>query len=160
MSPTSQPGGLAPAPHPGLPAPSSGAKVTAQEDVRPMNGKQQRLLAALRELAAQPCVLGATLVSRDGIRVMDAWTREIWNKETFSAMSATLMGAAEIALSELGGVRTRRVVAETNKTKLIVVGCTDELVLVALADEGLPLERMLPLVEAAAERVTKIVAGE
>jgi predicted regulator of Ras-like GTPase activity (Roadblock/LC7/MglB family) len=74
-------------------------------------------------------------------------------------MSATLMGAAEVALSELGGVRTRRVIAETNKMKMVVVGATDELVLVALGESDLPLDRLLPQVEAAAAALTKVVAG-
>lgn len=137
-----------------------GARPPATMERVPMSSKQERLQSRLKELVAGAGVLGAALVSRDGIRMMDHWKREMWNKETFSAMSATLMGAAEVALSELGGVRTQRVIAETNKMKLVVVGATDELVLVALGEADLPLERLLPQVEAAANDVTKIVLGD
>lgn len=125
-----------------------------------MSNKQARLQARIRDLVANGGFLGAALVSRDGTRMMDHWKREMWNKETFAAMSATLMGAAEVALSELGGVRTQRVIAETNKMKLVVVGASDELVLVALGEADLSLDKFLPLAEAAANDVTKLVLGD
>jgi predicted regulator of Ras-like GTPase activity (Roadblock/LC7/MglB family) len=125
-----------------------------------VNERQQRLQAMLKQLVAQPGIVGAALVSRDGIRVMDLWKREIFNKETFSAMSATLMGAAEIALAETGGAKARRVIAETSGGRMAVVGSGGELVLVALGDASLPLDKFLAAVEGAADLVPKIVVGE
>lgn len=125
-----------------------------------VNERQQRLQAMLKQLVAQPGIIGAALVSRDGIRVMDLWKREIFNKETFSAMSATLMGAAEIALAETGGAKARRVIAETSGGRMAVVGSSGELVLVALGDTSMPLEKFLAAVEGAADLVPKIVVGE
>lgn len=122
--------------------------------------KQQRLQGTLGDLVAQAGVLGAALVSRDGIRVMDQWKKELWNKETFSAMSATLMGAAEIALAELGAVKTGRVIAETNKMKMLVVGATDDLLLVVLAEAEMPLERLLRVAEGSAGELTQTALGE
>jgi predicted regulator of Ras-like GTPase activity (Roadblock/LC7/MglB family) len=120
--------------------------------------KQDRLQGLLADLVQQQGVIGAGLVSRDGIRVLDAWRRETSNKETFSAMSATLMGAAEIALSELVGVKTRRVVAESSRVTMVVVGASDDLLLVALAESDVRLDRFLAVVDAAANGVTKVLA--
>lgn len=125
-----------------------------------MNEKQTLLHKLLEGLAQQPGMLGSALVSRDGIRVVDAWKKEVWNKETFSAMSATLMGAAEVALSDLGGSRARRVIAETPKIKMVVVGATDELVLVTLSDDSLPMEKLLPAVDEAASKAARIITTE
>lgn len=123
-----------------------------------MGDKQDRLQGLLADLVQQQGVIGAGLVSRDGIRVLDAWRRETSNKETFSAMSATLMGAAEIALSELVGVKTRRVVAESSRVTMVVVGASDDLLLVALAESDVRLDRFLAVVDAAANGVTKVLA--
>lgn len=139
--------------------PTAGDKALAHEEPAPPSSKHERLQAALDRLVGSEAIVGATLVSRDGIRVMDRWKREMWNRETFSAMSATLMGAAEIALSESGGARTRRVLAETAKHRMAVVGAGEELVLVALAEVSLGLEGFLTLVEDAAEDVAGIVLG-
>lgn len=139
--------------------PTAGDKALAHEQPAPPSSKHERLQAALDRLVGNQAIVGATLVSRDGIRVMDRWKREMWNRETFSAMSATLMGAAEIALSESGGARTRRVLAETAKHRMAVVGAGEELVLVALAETGLELDGFLSLVEGAAEDMAGIVLG-
>jgi predicted regulator of Ras-like GTPase activity (Roadblock/LC7/MglB family) len=124
-----------------------------------LSNKQQQLQQSLRDLASQKGVIGAVLVSRDGIRVLEFWKRDMWNKETFSAMSATLMGAAEVALSELGGDKTGRVIAETSKKKMVVMGPSEELLLVVVGEADHPLEALLPQCEATAAIVSKIVAA-
>jgi predicted regulator of Ras-like GTPase activity (Roadblock/LC7/MglB family) len=121
--------------------------------------RQQRLEGALQALVAERGIVGAVLLSRDGIRVMDRWRRAVGNRETFSAMSATLMGAAEIALAELGAAQTRRVIAETATCTIVVVGAGEELLLVAQAEADVPLQELLPRVDAAAAQVAKVVAG-
>lgn len=121
--------------------------------------KQQRLMGTLDYLMDEKGVLGAALITRDGICLMNRLVREL-SPEIFSAMTATLMGAAETALAEVAAGPTRRVIAETEKMKMIVVGATEELLLVALVEASLSLDRLIPLVEGAVDNVTEILSHE
>jgi predicted regulator of Ras-like GTPase activity (Roadblock/LC7/MglB family) len=118
----------------------------------------RRLEALLQELAKEPGLLGAALVSRDGLAVQAAGSLAL-ARETFSAMSATFMGAAEIALSELGDGKMRSIVASTDRMKLITIGATRDLLLVACAASDTSAETLLPRLEAAAKNVAHIVSG-
>lgn len=123
-----------------------------------MKDRQERLEGLLSELAREKGVLGASLVSRDGLAVRTAGSVEM-NRETFSAMSATLVGAAEIALAELDAGKPRSIVCHTDRVRLVLVGATHDLLLVAYARADAPLDALVPRVEAAAGSVAAIVAG-
>lgn len=97
-------------------------------------------------------------MSRDGLAVKTVGSVEM-NRETFSAMSATLVGAAEIALAEVDGGKPRSIVCHTDRVRLVLVGATHDLLLVAYARSDAPLDALLPRVEAAAGNVAAIVAG-
>lgn len=123
-----------------------------------MSDRQSRLAELLQSLAKEHGVLGAALVSRDGLAVKTVGSVEM-NRETFSAMSATLVGAAEIALAEVDGGKPRSIVCHTDRVRLVLVGATHDLLLVAYARADAPLETLLTRVEAAAGNVAAIVAG-
>lgn len=123
-----------------------------------MMDRQQRLERLLDELALEKGITGVALISRDGLGVRASGKLEL-GRETFSAMSATVMGAAEIALAELEGGRMRSLVASTDRLKLIIVGATRDLLLVACAASDAPVEKYLPRLEAAAENVAAMVQG-
>lgn len=120
--------------------------------------RQQRLDRLLSELAAQEGVLGAALVSRDGLCVKAMGELSL-HRETFSAMSATVMGAAEIALGDVDGGRARSVLATTDHARMVIVGATRELLLVAYARQDAPVDRLLRRLEDAAAGVAEAVAG-
>lgn len=120
--------------------------------------RQQRLDRLLADLATQDGVHGAALVSRDGLCVKAVGQLNL-NRETFSAMSATVMGAAEIALGDVEGGRARSVVAATDKARMIMVGATGELLLIAYARADAPVDRLLRRMEDAAADVAAVVAG-
>lgn len=120
--------------------------------------RQQRLDAIFAELAKEPGVLGVALVSRDGLPIR-ATGRLALSRETFSAMVATAMGAAEIALSELDGGKTQHLVAVTDRVKLVVLGVSRELLLVVSAQADAPHERLLPRLDAAAQTVALVASG-
>ena len=123
-----------------------------------MTDKQQRLQDAIDKLVDQSDVLGAVLVSRDGFCVFNDLNR-LPNPETFSAMSATLVGAAEAALSELGVQRATNIIVNTDDEIMIAYGATDELLLIALADGGSAIADLLGRVEETAHAVAKVVTG-
>lgn len=120
--------------------------------------RQQRLEALLRELVKEPGVLGAALVSRDGLAVR-ASGKLLLSRETFAAMTATVMGAAEIALTELDGGRMHHMIAVTDRIKLIVVGASRDLLLVTCMQADAPHEGLLPRLESAAQNVAMVLSG-
>ena len=123
-----------------------------------MIDKQARLESLLEQLAKEPGVLGAALVSRDGLAVRASGKLAL-SRETFSAMTATFMGAAEIALAELDGGRMQNIVASTDRVKLIVLGATRDLLLVVCTQTDVSHEQILPRVEAAAQNLATVVSG-
>ena len=123
-----------------------------------MSDKQARLEGLLDQLAKEPGVLGAALVSRDGLAVRASGKLAL-SRETFSAMTATFMGAAEIAIAEIDGGRTQSIVASTERMKLIVLGSTRDLLLVVCTQNDVSHETLLPRLEAAAQNVAAVVSG-
>ena len=121
-----------------------------------MDDRQQKVKQRLDELAGQPGLLGAALVSRDGLPVLDSSRRPL-NSETFSAMSATVMGAAEAALSELSENRVARVIADADRMRLVLVGVTDEFLLVAIAEGESELQGVIKRVEKASQDIAKAI---
>ena len=117
-----------------------------------------RVDALLAGLAQNEGILGAALVSRDGLCVRSAGRTEL-SRETFSAMSATIMGATEIALRELDGGATRSIVASTGKVMIVIVGATREMLLVASAGADAPIAETIARVEETARGVAKVLAG-
>lgn len=120
--------------------------------------RRERLDGVLGGLTAQEGVLGAALVSRDGLCVRAAGALNL-DRETFSAMSATVMGAAEIALSDVQGGRARSVVARTDAAKMVVVGATSELLLIAYARGDADDAALVTRLESAAKDVASAVGG-
>ena len=123
-----------------------------------MRDRQERLEQLLNELSKQPGVMGAALVSRDGLSVRSTGKQEL-RRETFSAMSATVMGAAEIAFAELAPDRLRRLIAETDAGKLIIMGATPDLLLIVYAHADAAIADIVPRAEAAAASVASLAAG-
>lgn len=123
-----------------------------------MMDRQQRLAALLDEMAKEQGVLGMALVSRDGLAVRASGKLAL-SRETFSAMAATAMGAAEIAIAELDGGKTAHLIVVTDRVKLILLGVTRDLLLVACTQADAPHDRLLPRLEAAAQNVALVASG-
>lgn len=114
---------------------------------------------ALRQLMAESSMVGATLVSRDGICLIN-YEERIIAPETLSAMSAALVGAAETAFYHLGEGRSIRVTAETENSKLIAIGATEDVLLVVITNGTSPLDVVMPRVEQAAQKVRELLGGD
>ena len=123
-----------------------------------MRDRQQRLERLLEELARKPHVLGAALLSRDGLAVRVAGRQDL-NRETFSAMAATLMGAAEIALAELDAGRVRYVATQSDHVKMVLIGATPDLLLAVYATAEASLDGIVLATQTAAGSVAAVVAG-
>lgn len=119
---------------------------------------QQRLKDALEGLSKAPGFVGATLITRDGLPVFNYCGR-IPSPETYGAMSAAMLASAETALSEVGNVGVRRAIVETEEYKMIVVGVSDEHLLVGLGNGKVSLDKLLGVFESTAKDVAQILSG-
>lgn len=96
---------------------------------------KDRVKDRIEALLASDGVLAAAVVSRDGI-CLESGAKRPFGIETFSAMVATAMGAAETAIFEVGGKVVKKMEVEGDAGRLVLVGATDELLLVVLVSPG------------------------
>lgn len=122
-----------------------------------MKGKPSRFDEPLKSLSSKRGIVGSVLVTRDGFCTLNSCS-SLLAPETFSAMSAALVGAAELALAELGSLRAPRVLVEGDKHKLIAVAATDDLLLFAVTTPEARFEDLVPHVEATASSIAQLAA--
>lgn len=72
-------------------------------------------------------------MSRDGLVVLADLAPNL-DRESFSAMLAATLAAAETALIEIGRRAPERILVENQGTRLLVVGVSDQLLLAVLAN--------------------------
>lgn len=109
---------------------------------------QIRVAQLLDKLVADPGLRAASLVTRDGLAVVERGAR-LAGAETFSAMVAALAGAAETALIEAGSEGASRIRVDSTRSRLYVSGVNDQMLLVTLVDPSLPLKDAEARIEAA-----------
>lgn len=120
--------------------------------------RQHKLEEALDKLVTEPGLVGALLVSRDGFPIVNRFAR-VLAAETFSAMSATFVGAAEAALAEAGMAGTARFVIEVGEERLVALGATGELLLVVIAKTSSPLDTVVAKANATVSQIKQVVGG-
>jgi len=94
----------------------------------------------LSDLKTAGGVESCAAVSRDGLLIRSSLQKEQF-AESFAAMSATMLGAAETASIELGKGVPNRVIVESSQGRLIAVGAGRKALLVVIVsqDAGLGL---------------------
>lgn len=112
--------------------------------------------AVLDELVAKG-LNGAGLVGRDGLPLLLRFPRV--QEETFSAMAAALLGAAEAALLELAESAPATAWLEAGKVRLAVVGLDDRTLLVAAAPSTFEAARFSTALDVARTRLKPLVGG-
>lgn len=123
-----------------------------------MTLRQERVQEILDALGREPGVRGALLVTRDGLCALNR-SRGLPQADTFSAMCAALVGAAEAALAEWNESAPARVTVETPGMGLVLVGIDAEVVLVAATERGAQHDKLRPHVDAAAARLAEAIRG-
>jgi predicted regulator of Ras-like GTPase activity (Roadblock/LC7/MglB family) len=113
--------------------------------------------AVLDDLLAKGA-LGAGLVGRDGLPILLRFPRPV-QEETFSAMSAALLGAAEAALLELAEQASAVATVEAGKVRLSVSGLDDTHLLVVAAPTTLEAAKLSAAVDAGRAQLRKILGG-
>ena len=107
----------------------------------------------LREICVLGGVEGSAVVTRDGLLVASELGDV--DAETFAAMSATMFGAAETAFSELGKGLVERVIVESARSKLILMGAGSSAVLVVMVDSKVNIGLVLVEMKKATAKIEK-----
>ena len=115
--------------------------------------KKAVLSNVLREINVLGDVEGSAVVTRDGLLV--ACELGGVDAETFAAMSATMFGAAETAFSELGKGLVDRVIVESGKAKLILMGAGSSAVLVVMVSSRVNIGLVLVEMKKATGKIEK-----
>lgn len=95
--------------------------------------------------------------SRDGL-LIHAAMQKIKHAESFAAMSATMLGAAETATTELGKGMPNRVIVESEHGRLIAVGAGPKALLIVLVDSDTGLGLVLLELEKSAMKLKEILS--
>lgn len=122
-----------------------------------MSDARAQAQAILDELVSRGA-LGAGLVGRDGLPVLLRFPSPV-QEETFSAMVAALLGAAEAALLELAEQATAVASIEAGTLRLVVSGLDETHLLVIAAPKSMDPAKLGPAIEAASGRLRPIVGG-
>ena len=123
---------------------NNGGKVNKEE-------RAKRILEDLRSTDIE----ASSIVSRDGILIYSDIPNEL-HPDTFAAMSATMLGAAEAAMDELKKGIPERVIVETKGERLIATGAGSKALLVAIASSSTNLDSILDKINNAAEKIEEL----
>jgi uncharacterized protein len=93
--------------------------------------KKDKILGILRKLKSSGDIEGAAVITRDGLLIASDLSGDI-NGDTFAAMSATMSGAAETAVQELGKSSPERIIVESENMKLITIGAGPQAILACI----------------------------
>lgn len=112
-----------------------------------------KLIADLKKSGG---VESCAAVSRDGLLIRSSMQREQF-AESFAAMSATMLGAAETASTELGKGVPNRVIVESTQGRLIAVGAGPKALLVVIVSPEAGLGLILLELDKAAKKLKELL---
>jgi len=110
----------------------------------------------LHELRKVGGIHASAAVTKDGLLIASDVTSEI-DAEAFAAMTATMTGAAETAMSEIKAGSTLRIVVEGKSGKIVSIEAGANAILVVLATPEAPLGLILLKIGEASRKIAKIL---
>ena len=113
----------------------------------------------LNDLRITGDIEASAIVSKDGLLMASNISTGV-QAETFAAMSATMLGAAETAITELRKGKVERVIAESKEIKIIVGGAGANALLVLMAQPTAALGLILVEMDKAVMKISRIMSGE
>ncbi|MDY6930884.1 MAG: roadblock/LC7 domain-containing protein [Halobacteriota archaeon] len=119
-----------------------------------MSTVKEMLEKLLDDLKMIGNIEASAIVSRDGLLMSSDIPGGV-HAETFAAMNATMMGAAETAISELNKGVPDRIIIESKEAKVIVTGAGQKALLVVMSRP----EAGLGLILVEMEKVTEKIKG-
>lgn len=121
-----------------------------------MAAKLSEIQSILKDLEALRELEGVALISRDGLLIADSFPR-LFDRETFSAMSATMVAAAETATAETRAGAAPRITVETSNGRMLALAASSETLLVGIAGPASNVGALWEELGRAAERVRAVV---
>ena len=118
---------------------------------------RELLKEILSELNRGAGIQSSAIVSSDGLLVASVMSEDV-DAEAFAAMTATMLGAAETAFSELKKGVAERVIVEGSRAKIVAVGAGKDLILVCMSDPSVQLGLILHQIRRSVEKVKKVFA--
>jgi uncharacterized protein len=122
-----------------------------------MPSKSEQLKEVLSGLRKLPGVEGSAVMSRDGISVVHDLP-PAYDRDTFSAMTAAMLGAAETAMIEIGRGTPDKVTVENRDSQFVALGVSGELMLVILLKAGTDSNGVSKALVAASEQIRKLTS--
>ena len=113
----------------------------------------QELVSDLKNLGG---IEACAIVSRDGLLMSSDMPDGVMG-ETFAAMSATMLGAAETATTELDKGLPSRIIVESQTGKLICMGAGPKALLVVMAKPDAGLGLILVEVEKTVAKIKEFI---
>ncbi|MFQ6061650.1 MAG: roadblock/LC7 domain-containing protein [Methanosarcinales archaeon] len=111
----------------------------------------------LNDLKKIGTIEASAVVSRDGLLMLSDMPSGSTSAETFAAMAATMLGAAETATTELRKGVPDRVIVESEHGKLVAIGAGPKALLVVMTAPDAGLGLILVELEKAAEKIKKVI---
>ncbi|MDP2845565.1 MAG: roadblock/LC7 domain-containing protein [Candidatus Methanoperedens sp.] len=101
-------------------------------------------------------VEACVVASRDGLLICSTMPKK-QHAETFAAMSATMIGAAETATTELGKGITDRIIVESKHGTIIGTGAGSKALLLVMTQPGAGLGLVLIETTKASEQIKQVL---
>ncbi len=98
----------------------------------------------------------SAVASRDGLLISSTVPRR-FHADTFAAMAATMLGAAETATTELGKGIPERIIVESKHGKIIATGAGPKALLLVTTEPNASLGLILVEVVKASEKIKKLL---
>ena len=116
----------------------------------------ERLNEVLTDLKNVDGIESAAIATRDGLLIA-ANTLSGTHPETFAAMSATMLGAAETATSNHNNGSVKRVIVESADCRMVAIGSGPKSLLVVLTDVNSGLGLILVELKKSALKIGEIL---
>jgi predicted regulator of Ras-like GTPase activity (Roadblock/LC7/MglB family) len=120
-----------------------------------MASPNKAIREVLNELRSVGEISNAAVVSRSGM-LIDGDAPDNVHMETFGAMMAIMLGAAETATSE-SGETLQHINIELTSTDLILMGAGQRILLACFVSEKAARDKVLPFIDEAATRLRSLV---
>lgn len=117
---------------------------------------REQLEKILKDLKTVGDIEASAIVSRDGLLIAADISHNV-NAEAFAAMTATMLGAAETATSELGKGIPDRVIVEGKGGKIIATGAGPKALLVVMASPRANLGLVLLEMSKASDKIKELL---
>lgn len=121
-------------------------------------GSVEDVSRVIADLKRAEGIRALAVVSREGILVASEIPGDV-HPETFAAMSAVMLSAAETAYLEIGQAIPDRLIVETDEGKLIITGAGERSMLVALADGRAGIGHLTVEMNKAVARLKELFGG-